>query len=463
MSSTQKNKTSSHDQSRPVDEDTLGKRLKRYAQTSSGVGGMLLKLASERYLGQDIDRKQHAQKLKEALGALRGPIVKVAQLLATIPDIIPDEYAFELQQLQSNAPSMGWPFVRRRMAGELGNDWQDKFEHFERSATAAASLGQVHKARSLNGEELACKIQYPDMESAVKADLQQLKLVMKIFDTVDRTFGTQHAIKELEERLWEELDYELEAKYQQLYGAIFKDNAHVHVPQVYPELSTKRLLTSQWLHGCPILDFKDADQSVKKVVAKSLFQAWYIPFYHYGVIHGDPHLGNYFIQDDYSVNLLDFGCIRVFPTQFVTGVINLYRALQTDNRDMAVQAFEQWGFEGLSNEVIDILMVWARFLYDPILDNTTRVIGKGDKGVYGREIAQKVHIDLRKAGGGIVIPKEFVFMDRAALGLGSVFIHLQAELNWYELFQGLIEGFDAEKLAKQQQKILSDTGVSANL
>src|SRR5690606_18503819 len=121
-----------------------------------------------------------------------------------------------------------------------------------------------------------------------------------------------------------------------------------------------------------------------------------------------------------SINLLDFGCVRVFPPRFVQGVITLYRALQTEDRDMAVSAYESWGFKGLGRETIDVLNMWAGFLYGPVLDDKVRPIGRVEKGVYGRDVASKVHRELRRVGG-VSIPREFVFMDRAALGLGSVF------------------------------------------
>src|SRR5215469_18936845 len=145
------------------EEDTFTGRIRRYAQVGSAVGGLAARIAGERYLGIGIDRERHAADLKAALGGIRGPLMKVAQLLATIPDALPEEYVRELIQLQSNAPAMGWPFVRRRMMGELGPDWQRKFRSFEHEAVRAASLGQVHRAVTLDGIQIACKLQYPDM------------------------------------------------------------------------------------------------------------------------------------------------------------------------------------------------------------------------------------------------------------------------------------------------------------
>src|SRR5476651_366247 len=157
--------------------DSLGGRLGRYARVGTSMGGLAVRLAGERYLGFSLDRDRHATDLKAALGGLKGPPMKAAQLLATIPNALPPEYARELAELQANAPAMGWAFVRRRMASELGPDWQSKFARFDKEASFAASLGQVHRAALHDGRDAAVKLQYPDMASALEADLNQLKLI----------------------------------------------------------------------------------------------------------------------------------------------------------------------------------------------------------------------------------------------------------------------------------------------
>jgi len=137
-----------------------GGRFKRYAKVTSAMGGLAARLAGEKYLGIKINREQHAADLRAALGGLKGPLMKVAQILATIPDAIPKEYVNELSHLQADAPSMGWLFVKRRMKAELGENWLTHFKDFSKSASAAASLGQVHFAEDNKGQKLACKLQY---------------------------------------------------------------------------------------------------------------------------------------------------------------------------------------------------------------------------------------------------------------------------------------------------------------
>jgi predicted unusual protein kinase regulating ubiquinone biosynthesis (AarF/ABC1/UbiB family) len=442
------------------ERNSLGGRVMRYARVGRAVGGLAARVAGQRYLGLKIDRAENAAELTAALGGLKGPLMKVAQIMATIPDALPKEYVEQLQQLQANAPAMGWPFVKRRMAAELGNDWQSRFKSFEHIAAAAASLGQVHRAVGHDGQLLACKLQYPDMASAVEADLSQLSIIFSIYERYDRAIHTKEIHGEIGDRLREELDYELEGRHMALYRRMLAREKHVHLPEPVLDLSTKRLLTMSWIEGKPIMQVLAGKPSLdlRNRIALNMFRAWYVPFYEYGVIHGDPHLGNYTMRANGDVNLLDFGCIRIFEPKFVQGVIDLYYALLNDDLDLAVSAYEGWGFKGLSREVIDVLNRWAHFVYGPLLEDKERKIQDAATGVYGREVAEGVHAELRRLGP-VTPPKEFVFMDRAAIGLGSVFMHLKAEINWYRLFHELITGFDVKALDKRQKAALKDAGL----
>ena len=441
------------------EEDRLTGRVKRYAQVGAAAGELAVRFIGGRLFGIELDKREHATELRSALGGLKGPLMKIAQILATVPDVLPPEYMTELAQLQSNAPSMGWAFVRRRMAGELGADWQTKFKSFERVSAAAASLGQVHRAMTPNGRAVACKLQYPDMSSAVEADLKQLKFVFSIFKRYDKAINPTNIHTELSERLREELDYDRESQNMQLYQIMLQDEPGVHVPNTIADLSANRLLTMDWLEGDRLLNVVDRPLKIRNDIALNMFRAWYVPFYFYGIIHGDPHLGNYTVCRDGKINLLDFGCIRIFRPDFVRAVIDLYWALERDDTDLAVQAYETWGFENLSHEMIEILNHWARFLYGPLLEDRIRPIQEEPTGIYGAEVASKVHQELRRLGG-VTPPREFVLMDRAAIGLGSVFMHLKAEINWHQMFHELIADFDVKKLAQRQKTLLKTVGLS---
>ena len=439
-------------------------RAMRYASVGANVGGVAARIASRRLFGLDPERDKDAASLAAALGGLKGPIMKVAQLLATIPEALPAEYAAELGQLQSQAPAMGWPFVRRRMAAELGSDWEAKFASFEHEAAASASLGQVHRASGLDGRALAAKLQYPDMQSAVEADLAQLGVLFSVHARLRPAIETSEMRTEIAARLREELDYDLEARHMRLYALIFKDDGLIRVPEGVPELSTKRLLTMTWLEGRRILDYTRHPLEERNQIARAMFRAWWHPFSHYGVIHGDPHLGNYTVFENgegyaAGINLLDYGCIRSFAPKFIQGVVDLYHGLLHNDRALIVHAYETWGFGGLSNELIDILNIWANFIYGPMLEDRVRTIAdQVSPGMYGRREAFRVHQGLQQKGP-VKVPREFVFMDRAAIGLGGVFLHLNAELNYHRLFDDMIAGSDLADVAKRQREAFTAADV----
>jgi len=416
-----------------------------------------------------ISNAANAAALTLALGSLKGPLMKVAQFMATIPEALPAEWAEKLQQLQANAPPMGAAFVKRRMQAELGPDWRTRFDAFDLHPAHAASLGQVHRATALDGAPLACKLQYPDMRSVVEADLKQLDVLFALRRRFDGAVDTREMAQEIGARVREELDYRREAKHTALYRDILgsgERETDVRVPGVRLELSTGRLLTLDWLEGEPLLSFVGAPQDERNTIARAMFRAWWHPFVRLGIIHGDPHLGNYSVfrgpdGKAAGINLLDYGCIRIFPPKFVKGVIDLYRGLRDGDDDLVVKAYEIWGFRNLKPELVETLNIWARFIYGPLLDDRERAIAEGvSPGQYGREQAFKVHKGL-KENGPVTIPREFVFMDRAAIGLGGGFLHLDARLNFFRMFNEALGEFDIEAMAEGQRAALERAGLTA--
>ncbi len=447
-----------------AETDSFAGRARRYASVGVGLSAAAAAYGANRLLGGEEADARSARALRAALGGVRGPLMKVAQMMATIPDLLPQEYADELAKLQAHAPPMGWSFVKRRMKSELGPQWRTRFSAFEHEAAHAASLGQVHRGEDADGRAVACKLQYPDMASAVEADLSQLNTAFAIFKRMNAALDPSEAAHEIADRLREELDYDRERRAMRLYGAMLADEARVRVPEPVEDLCTGRLLTMTWLEGRSILEFVEADQETRNAIAQALFAAWWGPMNAYGVIHGDPHLGNYTVAPDAgdgatTVNLLDFGCIRIFPARFVSGVVDLYRALEADDRDAQAAAYEAWGFRDLDDGVLEALTLWARFIYRPMLDDRVRTVADGvSPGAYGRKEAFRVR-ELLKERGPVRIPREFVFMDRAAIGLGAAFLHLGAELNFYRLFQDSIAQFDEAALAARQSAALTAVGL----
>jgi predicted unusual protein kinase regulating ubiquinone biosynthesis (AarF/ABC1/UbiB family) len=451
-------------------EDEEGNRFSaraaRYARVGANVGGVAARMAGARLISGGGTWGNHASALAQTLGGLKGPLMKVAQMMASVPDLLPPEYAEELQKLQSEAPPMGAAFVKRRMQAELGPNWRSRFAGFDTHPAAAASLGQVHKAVAHDGDILACKLQYPDMTSAVEADLHQLDIVFALHRRLNPVIDTSEMTKEIGERVREELDYCREAKHAALYRGILASTTEVRVPGVHQDLSTARLLTMDWLEGGKLLAFRQAPEQVRNRIATAMFKAWWIPFSRFGVIHGDPHLGNYTVfgsgegKEAEGINLLDYGCIRIFTPKFVGGVVDLYEGLLHGDFPRTVHAYESWGFRGLTKDLVETLNIWARFIYAPLLDDRVRTVADGvAPAQYGRKEAFVVHQALKKKGP-VLVPREFVFMDRAAIGLGSAFLHLDAKLNFFALFHQTMGEFSAAALRERQKAALAKAGLA---
>jgi predicted unusual protein kinase regulating ubiquinone biosynthesis (AarF/ABC1/UbiB family) len=451
------------------ESNRLSARAARFAKVGANVGGVAARVAANKLFGIGGADAGSAAALRQALGSLKGPMMKVAQMLATIPDALPPEYAEELAKLQSDAPPMGAAFVKRRMQAELGPEWQARFQSFDFKPAAAASLGQVHRAQGKDGKPLACKLQYPDMASAVEADLQQLDVIFALHRRFQPAIDTREITKEIAERVREELDYVREAKHARLYKKMLASYDNIRVPDIEGELSTGRLITMGWLDGEKMLTFRDADQDSRNRIGTALYNAWWKPFNQYGVIHGDPHLGNYSVFRDgpqgepQGINLLDYGCVRIFPASFVSGVADLYHGLLHNEPDRVMHAYETWGFRGLTKDLTEALNIWARFIYGPLLEDRVRSVADGvSPGKYGRAEAFRTQQALKKYGP-LTVPREFVFMDRAAIGLGSVFLHLDVKLNFHRLFNEAIAGFDVAVLEQRQAAALAEAGLSGPL
>ncbi len=442
------------------ERDRLAGRALRFARVGVGVTGAAAAIGANHLIGGgDLDAR-NARAVKEALGRLKGQLMKIAQMATTVPDLLPPELAQELASLQMNAPPMSAAFVRRRMAAELGAAWRTRFASFDLEPAAAASLGQVHRAVAPDGRPLAAKLQYPDMQSAVESDLSQMRAVMALGRHIFGAVDTREIAAEISERIREELDYGREAKAMRLYRGFFADRDDIAAPEPLAELSSDRLLTMTWLEGRGLTAFEAADQETRNRIARLLFDAWWTPLIQLGVIHGDPHLGNYsFAGEAARLNLLDFGCIRIFPPSFVAGVLKLYRALIDDDFAAQEDAYRIWGFSGLTRPLIETLNIWARFIYGPLLEDRVRSVADGvSPGSYGRGEAFQVKKAL-ETQGPVTIPREFVFMERAAIGLGAAFLRLGAEMNWRRHFEATLEGFSEGALAARQAAALGAVGL----
>jgi predicted unusual protein kinase regulating ubiquinone biosynthesis (AarF/ABC1/UbiB family) len=393
------------------------------------------------------------ESLVEALGHLKGPVVKMAQMLAMIPGILPKAYADALLSLCSQSKPMHWAMVTRRMTQALGPNWQNHFLTFEKTPSFAASLGQVHRAELLDGLHVAVKIQYPAMRGAIESDLLVLKTLLRLLDPRQHSVKVKNFESEWKTRLIEELDYDLEATHMLRWSVLFEKNPRVIIPQPIGGLSSSQLLTMTFLNSLPMSQAMDADAATRNRLGRELFSAWYTPFYQAGMMHGDPHIGN-MGWDDERLYLFDFGCARLFSPDFVQSFCTLYRGILTNNRELTRQSYAQWGFHPISKTIADALNIWARFLLEPFLTDQYCSIDAVSNPDQGRQALLNVYAALRKEGGTSP-PAEFLIFDRVAVILGALLVRLQSKSNWFQLMQSFIENFSYDACVDHQNRLLA--------
>lgn len=285
-----------------------------------------------------------ALKLLDSMSYLRGAVMKIGQTLANFPDIVPREFVETLQQLHYEAPSMHWSLLREMVHNELGDDPENLFAEFDKRAFAAASLGQVHRARLKTGEEVAVKIQYPGIARTIQSDFRNFFMFL-LPARLNRDWeNTKDQCDDLRYRLEQETDYELEAARLSKARSLFGDKDGIVVPRVFPQYSTARVLTMERLNGLHITEFMDSGPSLKErnEIARKILRAWYRMMYAGRMLYVDFHPGNFLVLDDGRLGVIDFGFIMPLDDDEWERFRKMDRPLTTGRREDRIEAVKQW-------------------------------------------------------------------------------------------------------------------------
>jgi predicted unusual protein kinase regulating ubiquinone biosynthesis (AarF/ABC1/UbiB family) len=253
-----------------------------------------------------------AEDVAALLGNMKGAIMKAGQMLSFIADGLPPEAQAALATLQADVPPMAPSLAERVVREELGADADRVFLDWNPIPVAAASIGQVHRAVLPDGRIVAVKVQYPGVDKAIKSDLDNAELLYGLFaNFAMKNMDVKGLVDELRSRMYDELDYTLEAKLQAEFATIYRDHPFVHIPDVVPELCTRRVLVTEWADGMKWAEFLErAPRPTKQKAAEVLFRFAEGSIWRHGVFNGDPHPGNYRFHDDGSVTFLDFGLVK---------------------------------------------------------------------------------------------------------------------------------------------------------
>jgi len=383
---------------------------------------------------------KNALRIVDSSRELRGAFMKLVQMLSMRSDIFPPEVVNILSVVQSSVPPMDYDGIRAQVKSELGKYPEQLFKRFERAAFAAASLGQVHKARLKSGEEVVVKIQYPGVDETVVQDLKNMQALLHVFtliarDVLRQKFDAGELYQEMEERLREELDYVHEANNMTLFQRLFANDEDIIIPRVYADHSSRRVLTMEFVDGYKFQDIlaPGIEQELKDWVAIKYFQITWRQIFQFGVLHTDPHPGNYLVTYHPKLAMLDFGSVRVFPEEIRKGYLTLAQATLKRDEETMARCFVLLGYLDPGDDPTPLVRIMYLIL-EPVLED--RVFDPRDFDSVGKTMEiTAIGLENRIFNA----PGHRLFLVRALLGLDSYIHQFATVTNWHRLFRQCID------------------------
>jgi predicted unusual protein kinase regulating ubiquinone biosynthesis (AarF/ABC1/UbiB family) len=369
------------------------------------------------------------------LETLRGPIFKILQVLATIPELWSSPVAARLQMVTQPCPLLeakAWQEYVITLCPEYVPYLQ--LEH-----VYVGSLGQVHPMQWHDGTLRACKIRYPQIEAVLAQDFRILELWNTAYTWWGAAIDATPLILYLKHVFQAELDYQQEGQWMQHFAAHFEGVPWVHIPRYYPEDSREGILVMSWVKGCSFADdrVQKLSQQDRTLLSQRLVQAWYHPFFTQGILHADPHIGNYSWNEGLNIYIVDFGSVCQFDPSWVEGAKQLYTALLTHKNTEDIY-YDYFGFKPLSALQKTCVDQWARFLYGPFLQEGMHTLSYA-MPKEGLSLLKRIHQALRTEAP-LRIPGEFLVLDRTCIALGGTLVRLQGCMDWSACFQNIMAG-----------------------
>jgi len=421
-------------------------RLSRFLK----LGGLTSKVGAS-YLGQKIKgafvsdetratslvraNVRNAQRIVKTLGELKGSVMKLGQMMSLQADVLPREMTEILTRLQKEAPPVEIAVIRRQIERELGQPPEQAFARFDEQAYAAASIGQVHRAALHDGREVVVKVQYPDVDRVVDSDLKNVRTLFSLAAQVKSVKNMDAVFAEVRDRMTEEVDYCNERLNGMLFAELLADDDRVLIPGVVEELSTRRVLTMDFVQGAsadelcaPGVPQRRRDQIAATLVDLVLKQVFTLRF-----LHADPNLANFAFTDDDRVIFYDFGCVKRFPAEFIAAYRRVVVDALAGRLDLMSDDLARLGFSDTSGKHIELelLQAYADVLVEPWRGDAAYNFG-----------SSTIHSQLMELGmrywsrfSGFVVPSDIIFLNRVIGGMYGTLRRFNATANWGQLLR----------------------------
>ncbi len=396
---------------------------------------------------------KNALKIVEGSHELRGAFMKLIQILSMRSDLFPTEVLDILSVVQSSVPPMDYELIRAQVKSELGKEPEQLFRSFDKKAFAAASLGQVHRAQLRSGTQVVVKVQYPGVGETVEQDLKNLKALLNALtliarDVMRQNFDATELYQEMEERLREELDYVNEAKNIAIFQRLFAGDDEVVIPRVYPDFSSQHVLTLERIEGYKFQDVlaPGVDRELKDWVAVKYFEITWRQICSFGVLHTDPHPGNYLITYHPKIAILDFGSVRLFPDEIRAGYRRLAQAVLARDEKTMAGCFLELGYLDPGDDPEPLVRIMY-LLFEPVLEDRPY----DPRDFHAVERAREVtNISLRHRI--FKTPGHRLFLVRALLGLESYVQQFGTRTNWHRIFRRCVTATSKKKSRKKTKR-----------
>lgn len=415
---------------------TKTERSAKFVKTGFQIGGNYIKHYSKKLfnpqLGRDELNEDNATDIYKSLSELKGSALKIAQMLSMDKNILPKSYVDKFTQSQYNAPPLSGPLIVRTFTKNFGKPPEAIYDKFNLVSTNAASIGQVHEAE-LNGKKLAVKIQYPGVGDSISSDLKLVKpFAFRLLGMSEKELNIY--IKEVEERLLEETDYELEVRRSIEITEACKDLNNIVFPTYYPELSGKRIITMDWIEGLHLKEFLQTNpsQELRNKIGQALWDFYNFQQHELRAVHADPHPGNFMITPDEKLGVIDFGCIKELPDDFYIPFFSLISSDVIKDKNKTIEAFRKLEMihpdddagqiEFYYKAYLEMIQLFAKPYTSKTFDFSQPEFF-AQLYAFGEKIAKMP--EFKQARG----VKHFIYVNRTNFGLYTILQELKAFIN----------------------------------